>query len=292
MKPASMSNYSSSGKYETSHTLSVALSLVGLCFLFVAGCEPPGKPKPADRPIPSDQVVDFSTLYGQNCAGCHGLNGQMGPAPPLNDELFRAMIPEREVNAILMQGRKDTLMPAFAQENGGTLTATQVQVLVKEIKGLDYRIVETNPEDPASATVVAGPGGKSPVWGRPAELPAGVPVYMSSSIKPENSEASATRGIAAFARACAECHGDHGQGIKEEHGIANAINDPVFLSLNSNQVLRRIIITGRADLGMPSYAESRPDSPEFKPLTEQEVSDLVELLASWRRGTGPSAEPK
>ena len=292
MKPASMSNDSSSGKYGVCHTLSVALVLMGLCLLFFTGCELRGKPNPANRPIPSDQVVDFATLYSQNCAGCHGSNGQMGPAPPLNDELFRAMLPEKELEAVLMQGRKNTLMPAFAQENGGTLTATQIEVLVREIKGLDYRVVETTPGDPATATVVAGPGGKSSIWGRPAELPTGVPAYQDVAIKPEDSEASLKRGMAAFARACADCHGDQGHGIKEDHGIANAINDSVFLSLNSNQVLRRIIITGRADLSMPNYAESRPDSPEFKPLTEQEVTDLVALLASWRRATGPIAQPK
>ena len=292
MKPASISNNSVSEKHRAGHALSVALVLVGLCPVFFTGCELHGKPNPANRPIPSDQVVDFASLYGQNCAGCHGATGQMGPAPPLNDELFRAMIPEKELEAVLMQGRKNTLMPAFAQENGGTLTTTQIKVLVHEIKGLDYRIVETTPGDPASATVVAGQGGKNPIWGRPAELPAGVPAYKDVSIKPESSEANVTRGNAAFARACADCHGEQGHGIKEDHGIANAINDPVFLSLNSNQILRRIIITGRADLSMPNYAESRPDSPEFKPLTEQEVNDLVALLASWRRAAGPMAQPK
>jgi cytochrome c oxidase cbb3-type subunit III len=292
MKPASNSNRFSFRKSVGCHSFTAAWLLVGLCLVFVVGCEPHGKPNPANRPIPSDQVLDFATLYGQNCAGCHGLNGQMGPAPPLNDELFRAMLPEKELEAVLMQGRKDTLMPAFAQENGGTLTATQIQVLVHEIKGLDFRIVETTPGDPASATVVAGKGGKPPAWGRPAELPPGVPSYKDGSIKPENLETSIHRGIAAYARACADCHGEQGHGLKEDRGIANAINDPVFLSLNSNQVLRRIIITGRADLGMPNYAESRPDSPEFKPLTEQEVSDLVALLASWRRATGPMAQPK
>jgi mono/diheme cytochrome c family protein len=215
----------------------------------------------------------------------------MGPAPPLNDELFRAILPESELTAILMHGRKGTLMPAFAQENGGTLTKAQIQVLVKEVKGLAYTIVEKTPGEPATAEVVLDPNGKTPDWGKIAEPARGVPTYMNVIVKPDNLEASTQRGTAAFARACAECHGDQGQGLKEDHHISNAINDPVFLSLNSNQVLRRIIITGRSDLGMPNFEEARSESPDFKPLTEQEVSDLVALLATWRQGTGPKATP-
>src|ERR1700729_4123265 len=131
--------------------LSLAFAIAGLCLTHFSGCDFPGKPKEADRPIPSDQVVDFVKLFRQNCAGCHGLDGQMGPAPPLNDNLFRTILPEKELEAILMNGRKDTLMPAFARENGGTLTKTQIQVLIKEIKGIAYKIVEKTPGDPATA---------------------------------------------------------------------------------------------------------------------------------------------
>ncbi len=268
------------------------LSFVGLCALILAGCELRGRPQDADRPIPSDQVVDFGKLYSQNCAGCHGPDGQMGPAPPLNDELFRAILPEAELTAVLMQGRKGTLMPAFAQENGGTLTKTQIQVLVKEIKGLPYSIVEKTPGDAATSEVVLDASGKTPVWGKTVEPAKGVPAYMNVTAKQDNLDAGVQRGMAAFTRACAECHGDRGLGLKEDHQISNAINDPIFLSLNSNQVLRRIIITGRSDLGMPNYEEARSDSPDFKPLTEQDVSDLVALLAAWRKGTGPKAPPK
>ena len=63
---------------------------------------------------------------------------------------------------------------------------------------------------------------------------------------------------------------------------ARTINDPVFLALISNQALRRYAITGRPDLGMPGYADARPDTTHFVPLTDQEVTDLVALLASWR----------
>ena len=45
--------------------------------------------------------------------------------------------------------------------------------------------------------------------------------------------------------------------------------------------MRRYIITGRPDFGMPNYAEQRIDA---RPLTSQEINDLVALLAYWRVG--------
>jgi cytochrome c oxidase cbb3-type subunit III len=225
-------------------------------------------------------VLDFKLLYQQNCAGCHGADGQLGPAPPLNDELFRAIISEYELLEIVMKGRQGTLMPAFAIENGGTLTPKQIQVLVNEIKGIPYKVVEKTPGDPSSAEVVAAPDGPAPAWGKPKAAPADVPPYRAPS---EKLDVQTARGMAAFTRACAECHGDKGQGLGEGSHLTNAINDPVFLALNSDQVLRRIIITGRSDLGMPNFAEPRMESPDFKPLSPQEVNDLVALLASWRR---------
>src|SRR6202050_1699276 len=136
--------------------------LVTLSVLLLTGCDFPGRPNPADRPVPSDLVLDLNVLYGQNCAGCHGNDGKLGPAPPLNDSLFRAIVPEEELEGILTNGRKKTLMPAFARENGGILTAAQIQVLVKEIKGIPYKIVEKQPGGVAQVEIVPDAGGISP----------------------------------------------------------------------------------------------------------------------------------
>ena len=74
--------------------------------------------------------------------------------------------------------------------------------------------------------------------------------------------------------------GGAGQGAQQ----AGALNDRAFLALISNQALRRIVITGRPDLGMPIYSDSDWRSPKFQPLTSEQIHDLVALLASWRAG--------
>jgi cytochrome c oxidase cbb3-type subunit 3/ubiquinol-cytochrome c reductase cytochrome c subunit len=108
--------------------------------------------------------------------------------------------------------------------------------------------------------------GIKPRWGKqPAVAQEKVPPYLAQG------GGNAERGMDVFMRACAMCHSNK----------VRPINDPAFLALISNQALRRFVITGRPDLGMPSYAEKRPEEPDFKPLTATEVTDLVALLASW-----------
>jgi mono/diheme cytochrome c family protein len=100
---------------------------------------------------------------------------------------------------------------------------------------------------------------------------------------PGNAEA----GARVFRQACADCHGTDGKGGPRTVG---AINDPerAFLALISDQALRRYIITGRPDLGMPDYAGGKDRrATDFRPLTGKDVDDLVALLASWRRA-GPA----
>lgn len=70
--------------------------------------------------------------------------------------------------------------------------------------------------------------------------------------------------------------------------MAGAIASPEFLQLISDQALRRIIITGRPDLGMPSHSNQDRDA-DFESLSSRDVSDLVALLAEWRRRGGSSA---
>jgi cytochrome c oxidase cbb3-type subunit 3 len=222
----------------------VALALL----LLVAGCNWPGKPDPANRPVPQDKVMDFTTLFAENCSGCHGEKGKMGPAPPLNDPLFLAIIPDAELLHVIQNGRHGTPMPAFAKAQGGSLTDAQVKVLAEGIK---------------------------PRWGKEVTEPKSkLPPYRASA------KGNAERGKDVFMRACMGCHGDQGEGEEKDGQRHNRIHEPAFLALISNQALRRIVITGRPDLGMPSYAE-RPNEADFKPLTPAEIDDVVALLASW-----------
>ena len=173
-------------------------------------------------------------------------------------------------------------MPAFSKENGGRLTTIQIQVLVHEIKGIPYRVVEAQGD--LAAHVVADTGGVAPTWGSVAEPPAGVPAYRQPATAADgNVSGSSTAGALAFGRACAACHGSHGQGVVKESKTCRKINDAVALRLMSDQLLRRYAITGRPDVGMPNFGQSRERDVHFQPLTDQEITDLVALLEFWRQ---------
>jgi mono/diheme cytochrome c family protein len=268
-------------------------SLLGLAALLVAllsGCDPPGKPNSADRPVPPEKVLEFATLYKTNCAGCHGADGELGPAPPLNDSLFRSIVPAKELERVVSAGRSGTPMPAFALANGGTLTAAQIRVLVYEIKGIPYRLADVGEGKERERGPVRDAAGIAPQWGFPKTVAANIPSYLSPTPTSIRTSADCERiRNTVFARACAGCHGEFGEG-----GAAGPINDPSFLALTSDQALRRLIITGRPDLGrltgepdsgMPDYAGTNGRDSDFKRLTSDEISELVDLLASWRTGT-------
>jgi mono/diheme cytochrome c family protein len=238
-------------------------ALAALLLLVAIGCEPPGKPNPANRRKLPDQITDFHELYAANCAGCHGADGELGPAPPLNDPLFIAIIPDADLEAIIRDGRDGTPMPPFAKTNGGPLTDEQVKIIAAGIKS------NWKPDEP------------------PSPEP---PPYALTQTAAASTSGNRERGAAIFARACAACHGEQGHGVEMEGRIVSAINAPAFLALISDQALRRIIITGRHDLGMPNFAQQDGRPKDFQPLTSAEIDDLVALLADWRATGGSIAK--
>ena len=229
-----------------------------LCVLF-SGCGQdgdrlPGKPNPSNAFVMPQDVKDFGELYAQRCVGCHGADGNLCPGPPLNDPLFIALVSDDELTSVIAKGRHGTLMPAWSQSAGGPLTDEQVSILATGLKQPSWR-----PMSDAKS---------------PSDFPNAPPLLPPANTATGSLEA----GEKVFAAACADCHGKHGEGAK----VGGAINDPAFLALMSDQVLRRYIITGRPDLGMPNFADSKGRGKDFTPLTAQQVTDLAALLASWR----------
>lgn len=233
-----------------------------------AGCGKPDRASQYQRP---ETNLNFHSLYDQNCRGCHGPDGKMGPAPPLNDPLFQAFIPDDELRQVIRHGRKGTLMPAFAGrqpdslarlEKGpiigsGLLTEEQIDVLIKGMRQNWRASVRTSSNH------------------LPKPI---VPHYLNAvELKEALAKADAKHGKTVFARTCARCHGEDGR--KEKM----AINQPAFLALVSDQFLRRIIITGRPDLKMASETMPNFREHELGELTEGDIRDVTALLASWRK---------
>jgi cytochrome c oxidase cbb3-type subunit 3/ubiquinol-cytochrome c reductase cytochrome c subunit len=184
----------------------------------VSACDSlPGKPTPEERPLRPEQVVDFDQLYGENCAGCHGADGQFGAARPLNDPVYLALAGAPRLEQVTAAGVPDSLMPGFGTAAGGVLTDQQIAIIVDGM--------------------LARWGTGNPLQG------VRVPAYAVS--EPGN----APRGAAAYATYCAGCHGADGTGGAK----GGSVVDAAYLGLVSDQALRTTVICGRRDLGMPDW---------------------------------------
>jgi cytochrome c oxidase cbb3-type subunit 3 len=216
--------------------------------MLCSGCDlSHGKPGKDSETLAPDQIMDFATLYSQNCAGCHGTEGRGGAAIALADPVYLAIADDAAVRKVTANGVLGTSMPAFAQSAGGMLTDKQIDVIT---------------------------GGIRRRWSKPGILEsANPPSYSAKSAR------NVAQGAATFKSYCESCHGEGGRGGPKGSAIAN----DAFLELVSDQGLRTVIITGRPELGAPDW---RGDVPG-KPMSEQEITDVVAWLISQRTKSAP-----
>ncbi len=206
--------------------------LVALIMVAVAACNgcssSPGRPKSDSEIIPPGQVMEFSLLYSQNCAGCHGANGKGGAAIALANPVFLTIADDTVIRRATANGVPGTSMPAFAQSAGAMLTEKQIDALVSGIRS----------------------------WAKSDILNNVIPPPYSSQT-PGNPQ----RGAEAYRIYCSSCHGVDGRGGSK----ASSIVDTAYLALASDQELRTIVIAGRPELGAPDWrgdVEGRPMSAE------------------------------
>jgi mono/diheme cytochrome c family protein len=214
-----------------------------LIAILLSGCASPHSQSGNNSEVLAPtEVLEFSTLYAENCAGCHGAEGRGSAAIALSDPVYLAIADDAVIRKVIANGVRGTTMPAFAQSAGGMLTDKQIDVITS---------------------------GTRSRWSRPGILAtANPPSYTPTSA------GNAVRGEVAYRTYCESCHGKGGRG-----GIkGSSITDDSFLALVSDQDLRTIVITGRPELGAPDW---RGDV-SGKPMSDQEVTDVVAWLASRR----------
>jgi cytochrome c oxidase cbb3-type subunit 3/ubiquinol-cytochrome c reductase cytochrome c subunit len=230
--------------------------LVCAAALATAGCNSaPGKPGPGPETPRPEQVLDFATLYSQNCAACHGEHGTNGAAISLANPTYLAIAGTANIERIAANGVPGTAMPLFAKSKGGTLTDQQIAVIAQ---------------------------GMVSSWGNSAAL-AGQTAPAFAASTPGNP----VQGQKAFATYCARCHGADGTGGKAPGGASlGSLVDPAYLALVSDQGLRSIILAGQTEQG-PHDWRSYLTGPAAHPIpmSDQEITDTVAWLASHRIAT-------
>lgn len=221
-----------------------ALTLMTLAF---SGCNSaPGRPAKDSETLAPDQVLDFNTLFADNCAGCHGAGGRGGAAVSLSDPVYLAVVDDDTLRKVITNGVKGTSMAAFGQSAGGMLTSKQIDVLVSQIRAR---------------------------WAKPGILGAATPPPYSAK-----ASGDVARGELVYKTYCESCHGPNGRGSQK----GSSITDDSFLALLTDQELRTMVIVGRPDRGAPDWRNNVPG----KPMSDQEITDVVSWLAS-RRVSSP-----
>jgi len=207
------------------------------------GCASPhGQPRKGSETLAPNEVLDFATLYGENCAGCHGVEGKGGAAIALADPVYLAIAEEAVIRKVVAKGIPGTAMPAFAESAGGMLTDKQMNVITGEIRSR---------------------------WNQRGILDAANPPSHTAK-----STGNISHGALVYRTYCESCHGPGGHGGAK----GSAVTNDSFLALVSDQGLRTMVIVGRPELGAPDWRGNVPD----KPMSDQEVTDVVAWLASQR----------
>ena len=207
------------------------------------GCATPhGQPRKGSESLAPNEVLEFATLYAENCAGCHGAGERGGAAIALSNPVYLAIADDAAIRKAVGKGVPGTAMPAFAESAGGMLADKQIEVITSGIRSR---------------------------WSQPGILNAANPPSYAAK-----SPGNIAHGELAYKTYCESCHGPGGHGGAK----GSSVTDDSFLALVSDQGLRTIVITGRPELAAPDWRGNVPG----KPMSEQDVTDVVAWLGSRR----------
>lgn len=238
-----------------SRAVSTLFAVASLAVLI--GCQnAPGYPRSVElRP---EQQLDFTALYGQNCAGCHGASGRGGAAIALNSSTYLAFAGRDHIRTIASKGIKGSLMPAFAQSAGGMLTDQQINAIVEGM----FR----EWSQPATASAA-----ELPPWAvAPGNAAAGADVYKT---------------------ACARCHGVTGTGTPT-HG--HSIVDTAYLALVDDQSLHTLIAAAHPERSTPDwrgYTSQPLSSQQIDDLVAWLASHRINAFAPAAPATPAAVSP-
>jgi len=165
---------------------------------------------------------DGALLYHQNCAVCHGEQGDGGVGVPLNLPAFLAVASDSYLRKTIREGRPGRVMPAFPGLNDG-----EVDAVVAYLRSLS--------KEPS-------------------------PSYADKPIHGDAAHGKAL--FASHCATCHGAHGEGGSGTgvtfsrpREAPVMAPALNNAGFQDAASDGMLKATLLRGRHGTPMPSIRE-------------------------------------
>ena len=204
---------------------------------------------------PDPQLQEGARLYAENCAVCHGDNGEGRIGATLAKD-WPSVRPDLTVKTIIESGIPGSRMPAWSEVNGGPLNAEQIDAVVAYI--LSW-------QTGGSANIIIVP--------TPTPLPPVTPV--------PGVQGDTVRGAALFQKNCILCHGEGGQGKIGK-----------TLAKDWSGVRPDLFIKSTISGGIPNTAMPAWDQANGGPLSEQEINDVVAFVIAMPKTTSVEAAPE
>ena len=215
----------------------------------------PARLEAAQTILQQQYVAEASLIYVENCAVCHGSNGEgIGATPALNDPALQTADYDL-LYKVIARGRYGTIMTGWHEDEGGLYNDYQIQQLVALIRYADW---------PQVGELAAAQGLIPPTL----PIPSVDPTMLAQIIEMDAEAGSEwAEGLQLFASNCTACHGIQGEGTD----IGVPLNTADIQSRDVAE-LTRIISEGVAGTAMV---------PWHNVLNPAEIEALVGFLQHW-----------
>lgn len=212
-------------------------------------------PTIAGAQTPDEELVKLGeSLFVENCAVCHGLDGQGRVGATLSKD-WPSIRPDLAIKNDIVNGVPGSPMPAWSQANGGPLSPQEIDALVAYI--LTWQT-----------------GG--PLSLPPTPTPRPRPALTSIP----DVEGDPNNGSILFDQNCVVCHGADGRG-RVGSNLSN-----VFSAIRPDLGLQSTIANGLSGSPMPAWSQANGG-----PLTQSEINDLVAFILTLPDTSPQAASP-
>ncbi len=203
---------------DTWDTVAARVAVLGLTPPQIVVADIPAETVALVETLPDGAALSAGlTVYAENCAACHGANGEGSTlAPALNTDELRVRLSDADIARIISEGVPGTLMSSWSS----ALDAAQQQ---------------------AAITLISR-------WGELNAAGVLLPVIESAPL--DMSPQAVASGQRLFDLLCTQCHGIDGYGSR----IAPALNNQTFLSQTPDAAIQAIIAGGVSGTVMPSWS--------------------------------------
>jgi len=197
-----------------------------------------------------DQLDQGGKLYAENCAVCHGTDGQ-GRVGATLAKNWPSIRPDLRVQTVIENGVSGSPMPAWSLAKGGPFNDEEIDSLVCYI--LSWQS-----------------GGAPVIYPTPTAMQRPVITPLPGVSGDPNA------GANTFDQNCAMCHGSNGE------GRAGATLAKDWPSIRPDLAIKATIERGIQGSAMPAWGQTYGG-----PLSEEEINNLVAYILTWSTPANP-----